>query len=99
MIEELIGYGAIVFGVLLSLSHLFQMRKILKLRKATQISKVFYGIVVATLLFYALANLYRKDYFMFVSFMIAFVPATIVFVLSFIYGGNPFKCQKKSKTK
>ena len=51
MIEELIGYGAIVFGILLSLSHLFQLKKILKLRNATQISKVFYGIVIVTLLF------------------------------------------------
>lgn len=94
MIETIISVGAIVFGILLSLSHIFQLKKILKLRSATQISKVFYGIVVCTLLFYALANFYKQDYFMFASFIIALLPATMVFILSFVYGGNPFLVRK-----
>jgi len=99
MIKLLINVGAIVFGVLLSLSHFFQLRKIIRLKDATQISKKFYGIIIATLLFYALVNLYKKDIFMFISFTIALIPATAVFVLSFIYGGNPFKCLSKKSQK
>ena len=100
MIETLISIGAIIFGVLLSVSHLFQLSKIIKFRKANQISKVFYGIILATLSFYALANLYRKDYFMFASFMTGLIPATAVFILSFIYGEKPLKkWNKKSRKK
>ncbi len=98
MIDTIIGIGAIVVGILLSLSHFFQLKKILKVKKSDQISKMLYGIIVIALAFYAFANLYRGDIFMFISFMIGLVPATSVFVLSFVYDKNK-KIKKSRRSK
>jgi len=85
MINEVIAYLTIIFGIAMSISWFFQAKTMYKNRSAQNVSMIFIVVAWFAILFYTIQRIITDDHVIYIPFSIGFIGITTVLILYLKY--------------